>query len=380
MVLERGYMIPKYNVFMVMTDYQLIIALSWCNESHKNEMNYILFLHRKTSLINYINLESKHIRIFPINASENYFKPVIISGIINELKRLINHHKCKSILKKTKIERIYLSIEEEHFLATVGWLIKSNKNIKIFHIEEGNVVYDEQSYILASEINITWWFRLLKYARAKLRILYFGKNHLKFHIKDTYGRATFYECAVVLLNKDLSSKLAGKNHIQINKSIFLHTLLELFDFDSSLTSIISENNKILLIISDGEANTNPFDAQKYCEILIAIKQYATSKGYVVFLKNHPLYSGYLDRSDITISIINEDLPAEFYFIKWMNQIVVIGGNSTSLGVSVTLGIPTYSFIDIYNDHATKGSGTLNNRTFLESHNVNILSEIKELVL
>jgi hypothetical protein len=93
-----------------------------------------------------------------------------------------------------------------------------------------------------------------------------------------------------------------------------------------------------------------------------------------------LYSGYLKKLDLDIITINEDLPAEFYFIKWINQIVVIGGNSTSLSVSVTLGIPTYSFIDIYNKHSAEGAGKLTNRKFLESYNINIISKIDDVIL
>lgn len=372
-------MIPKNNVFMVMTDYQLILALSWCNESHRNEINYILFLHRKTSLINYINLESKHIKIFPINAAEKYYKPVLISGIINELKRINNHYKCRSILKNVSTNRVYLSIEEEHFLATVIWVMKSNKNIKIFHIEEGNVVHNEQSYVLASE-NITsiWWIEFLKHLRTKLRTLYFGEIYLKNQIMDTYGRAGFYEYAIVLSKNNLSSKLAGKNHIQIDKNIFRRTLLDLFYFDSPLISLVYNKEKILLIVSDGEEKSNPFDSKVYKKILTDINNHATANGYLVFLKNHPLYSGYLIDLEKDIKTIAEDLPAEYYFTKWINNLVVIGGTSTSLGVSAKLGIPTYSFLDLYNEVAT--SQKLSNRGFLESENIKIIRQINEINL
>lgn len=368
----------KKNVFLVMSDYQLQIALSTIKEFHYFDSNIILFFYRKTNLINYLDIDWQDTKIHLLSASEFLGKHHILYGLFNEIIRIKNYIKSTQILRNQKICKIYLAIEEEHFLATVSWIISFNINTKIVHLEEGNVVH------IDPEINPNFYnikeaqtVSLLKNLRNFFRRVYFGKNELKNKISITYGRASFYEYAVVLSAIGLSDNLSGNNHVQLNHKIFSETLISLFSFNSPLIHIHNTNSKILLIITDGETTSNQFDSKVYSMLIQQLWDLAINEGYEVFLKNHPIEFNYLNILDKDVPIINENLPAEYYLTKWKERLIVVGGSSTSLGVSVILGIPTFSYIDLYNRKSELGK--IHGKEFLVSQNVNILVSIEEIL-
>lgn len=367
----------KINLFMVMTDYQLQLALTCINQFHHRESNMVLFFYRKTSLIDYLKLNDGNTVIFPLNGQEDYRKPRILFGILNEMKRIKNHWMSLTILKRKEVKKIYLSIEEEHFLATVSWILKTNKNASIIHLEEGSVVHIDPDLHTNSSVKTESFIHLiLKSIRDILRLSYFGKNQLKSLIGETYGRSSFYKYALVLSASGLSKKLAGSNHVQLDHKIFSEALHTLFNFNSSMIHINDNEEKILLLISDGEESINPFDSQVYQEIVNSISNLSFENGYKVILKNHPIYSGYLNNLDDKITIITENLPVEYYLTKWKSKLLVVGGNSTSLGVSQVLGIPTYSFLTIYNNQSRFAK--LNGISFLTTHKIIILKDISDI--
>lgn len=368
----------KNNVFMVMTDYQLQLALACIKEFHYTENNTIFFYYRKTALIDYLNLNTVNTMIYLFNGIETYKKPRILFGVINEFKRALNHIKSIRIIKRKHVKKIYISIEEEHFLATLSWIVNSNKSAEIVHLEEGTAVHIDPDFNTKSLEEPHMFYSLLKSLRAIIRLVYFGRNHLKTMIGNTYGRANFYNYAVVLSSINLSENLGGTNHVPLNHDIFSNTLEHLFSFNTLEVESYKKETKILLLISDGESDTNPFDSIVYQKILNSIYSIATTEGYTLLLKNHPIYSGYLKNLNHKIPTIKENLPAEYYFTRLKSRLIVVGGNSTSLLVSHILGIPTYSYIDLYN--AESRFAKLKGRKFLVSHKITILENISEILI
>jgi hypothetical protein len=318
-------------------------------------------------------LKSLNYTIYPLKAIEFYKKPRYLYGLINELNRVKNFLFSKIIISKKTINSVYISSEEEHFLATVSYVKSINNDVPIIHLEEGSIVHIDS--FVSKQTYPNSGMEKLKFIRKVLRRLYFGINELKNLTRETYGRADFYSHAVVLNNKNLSERLGGDNHVELSPSLFISVLENLFNFNSKTLETLLGIEKIILFIADG--NKSVTEPKIYINIINEINKLSKERGYVFIIKNHPLNPSYLNLLTPDIKVIDENLPVEYFLIKLNNNLKVIGGKSTSLGVSKILGLNTYSIINIYNSQYPKN--LMDGMSYLDAFGIEVIGSYEEIL-
>lgn len=346
----------KSNLFIIFTDYQFLLAYSTIIQYVPTQEVKIIFFYRNSGLIDIIkdlNFSFLHL----INGQDlKTKKNSIFWGLINELDRIIVFNKALKVLEKKKFNRIFVSNEELQTLALISKSVDIN-DYTIMHLEEGNSLnfYLNMLNELASLSNKrpNKIIQLLKAARDKLRELYFKNPFSNISDVEQYGKASFYDATVVLRAEKLLPHIHLKPIIIIDDNTFLKTLTNIFSFSSNLVKSLENTSKILLIIADGEPGKKKFDIPVLNFIFDRILKYGKSNNYKILVKTHPLFSDYISMLNLEIKyIIIEDYPVEYYLHKLNDNLIVVGGSSVSLKTSTILKIPTYSFINVYNQLAS----------------------------
>ena len=330
------------NLFIINTDYQFTLANAAIYEHYHLQNNLILFFYRKSDYVRKLKKMSLPYEIQFFYASEKY-NLGYLSGLVNEIKRVFNFWLSINGLKNRKFDNIFISQEEQHFLAIIPMC--STNSSKLIHLEEGNAINNKG--IINENINsgpnnsLKFW---LKKIRDKGRLIYFGQNILKSPY--SYGRADYYDAALILNEMNLISELNNKSQILISKKLYISSLEMIFNFTTELVDRMKSKERIVLLITDGEEEKRPFIRKVYLNIINQIYSLSKAKGYEVYIKKHPIYSGYLDELDSEIPLIQENFPSEYYYSKLKN-LLVVGGSSTSLAISNLMGIKTYSYLEMY---------------------------------
>lgn len=342
----------KSNLFIIFTDYQFLLAYSTIIQYVPTQEVKIIFFYRNSGLIDIIkdlNFSFLHL----INGQDlKTKKNSIFWGLINELDRIIVFNKALKVLEKKKFNRIFVSNEELQTLALISKSVDIN-DYTIMHLEEGNSLNMFNELASLSNKRPNKIIQLLKAARDKLRELYFKNPFSNISDVEQYGKASFYDATVVLRAEKLLPHIHLKPIIIIDDNTFLKTLTNIFSFSSNLVKSLENTSKILLIIADGEPGKKKFDIPVLNFIFDRILKYGKSNNYKILVKTHPLFSDYISMLNLEIKyIIIEDYPVEYYLHKLNDNLIVVGGSSTSLKTSTILKIPTYSFINVYNQLAS----------------------------
>lgn len=367
----------KSNLFILNTDYQFTLAVAAINALYSLDHNIILFFYRKSDLIKILRTQDFKFRIYFLNSSESY-NLRLVNGLINELKRIFNYRQAMGKILGLEFDNIFISQEEKQYLAIVQKIKRIDT--RLIHLEEGNVINILSTEVSSISINESKLVRFIKTLREKMRLLYFGK--IELDSSKEYGHADFYDGALILNYENLITNLEKKEINIIPSEVYVKTLNEIYSFDSLLINRVAKISKSLFIITDGESSKEKFNQQVYQEIIVTLTNAAVDMGYKVFLKKHPIHSGYLDKLTAKLEVINENLPAEYYFTRLHKTITVIGGSSTSLAISKRLGIPTFSYLKIYTSKVstTPTVETKSLLDYLERIEVHQLSKLEDFHL
>lgn len=362
------------NLFIINTDYQFTLANAAIYEFYHLQNNVILFFYRKSDYIRQLKKMSLPFEIHLFDASEKY-NLRYLSGLINEIKRIFNFWRSIHGLKNRKFDNIFISQEEQHFLAVIPKC--STINSKIIHLEEGNAInnnglINETTNSIQNSSLKNW----LKKIRDKGRLFYFGQNILES--PNNYGRAEYYDAALILNEMNLIPELNNKRQLLLSKRLYISSLDIIFNFTSELITHMESEEWVVLVVTDGEEEKTPFSRELYISIVHQIYSLSKNKGYKVYIKKHPIDSGYLDGLSKEIQLIQENFPSEYYFSK-MKNLLVVGGSSTSLAISKLMGIETYSYLELYLKNDTMfNSSLLSLLDYLNSIGVKQISKFEDI--
>jgi hypothetical protein len=362
------------NLFIIHSEFQLLVTLSIIKQYHSKDDNSLILFYReqKTKSIKSLGKYFKH---FLLIKDDEKTGIRIIPVIQRELNRLITIYRIRAnSIIKSNYDNVFSPYPDAFMPSYIISCINNVENlINVNYLEEGSGFYYKSENIdsLIEKHNNKYRFYQFMKKFSFLRSLYnknYNHNYGNLSKLDYANSVAIYSREFLIdgvIDKRITHPISNENIIS--------TLLEVF---KSVDGIFPESVS-LLIVFDGENIYDPYEKNLIEAFFHNIDNYFGNSSLIIRSKKHPRYSNYLIPYSNKYFNLGNMYPAEFYFVNNYDRIVVIGGTSTALTISASLGIPTFSFIKLIttNDQKRRLSSIL---TYLENYNVNLVNSYSDL--
>lgn len=332
------------NLFIMHTQYNLILACGLVKEKHQNDCNDLI-LYSEFAINDNIkkNLEGVFNRVYYVR--ESYYNSS--NFVLNELHLFKNYIKSRKILKN-EYDNFYLT--QERFYDTLI-LSKLNKNKKKLHkcinIEED--IY----YSLTNKYNfigVEEWYRDIKkninyksQIKSMIRIIIYGNNRC-FEKVYFYGMSKIYDEGYLMFPKYKRSEVIERKSNEITTDMIIQGVNGLYN---NYLYEYKQADKYVVFFFDLISRYENKD--KVARIIKLLAQYCISTNKVLLYKYHPRETEKFDiknKEEICFEIPSI-IPSEKIMVDLLDkEITVIGNATTSIIVASKLSHQVVSTINI----------------------------------
>lgn len=327
------------NLFIMHTQYNLILACGIANERFKDCQNeLVLYAEFKLSDALKKNLEKNFSKVYYI--TESFIPP---ANPFKDDLLLIKHLKKSSVFLKNKYDNVFLSQERPYDTYVVSKL-KKHSDFKLCSVEED--VY----YSVNNKLNTNPPKKIKKSALGKVRDILkrglLGKNK---YYQDIYfyGMNTNYDENNVLFPDSIRCEMQKEKLCEVKKAELEMGINLLYN---DVTLDIPESEKYILFYFDlTDRYKNPHKIKEIVEYLLDM---CINNKMCFMYKYHPRETEgfeFLKQSEAVFEI-PATIPSEKVAASLLGKDVLVAGNlTTALWVSKKLGYDVVSAAGIENE-------------------------------
>ena len=337
------------NLFIMHTQYNLILACGIAKSHYKNDTNdLVLYSEFNLSPSLKSNLEKSFDNVYYIQNKFFYTSNVFKSDLY-----LLKCLKNSRVFLKKKYDNVFISQEREYDTYLLSILSRKSK-FNCFCVEED--VY----FSVDNARNREDYSPAEKTFKGKLRVLLksllFGKNTF-YENCYFYGMNSHINKNFVLFPSAVRIELSGRPTVEITDSILstgIETLYKNIEFN------IPKGKKIILFYFDLIERYNK--KEEIIKFVDTLSKICMVNNVVFCYKYHP-------RETSQFSFLKENkcfyefpsiIPSEKISLSLKNsQVAVVGNLTTALWVSAKMNMKTFSVIKLENPENTSASSALN---------------------